>query len=98
MTFMVEASKESIIIVLAKLRQNFVGFPVLCFRCCEKDSLDGILRRIIAQKEANIQRHINGNITNITGGQGLWTSLKLLRGDPKQVSRSEIKLFFYIIV
>lgn len=89
-------SKESIITV-GKLRQNrFVGFLVFCFICCEKDSLDGTLRRIIAQKEANIQRHINGNITNVTGGQGLWTSLKLLRGDPKQVSRE--KLFFYIIV
>ena len=63
-----------------------------CFRCCEKDSLDGTLRRIIAQKEANIQKHVNGNIANVTGGQGLWTSLKLLRGDPKQVS-SKIKLF-----
>lgn len=95
---MVGMSKKSIIIILGKLRQNcFVGFLVLCFICCEKDSLDGTLRRIISQKEANIQRHINGNITNITGGQGLWTSLKLLRGDPKQVSR-EIKLFFCIIV
>lgn len=35
---------------------------------------------------------MNGNIANITGGQGLWTSLKLLRGDPKQVSLM-IKLF-----
>jgi len=58
----------------------------LCSRCCEKDSLDGTLRRIIAQKETNIQKHVNSNIANVTGGQGLWTSLKLLRGDPKQVS------------
>jgi len=64
-------------------------------RCCEKDSLDGTLRRIIAQKEANIQKHINGNITNVAGGQGLWTSLKLLRGDPKQVN---IKITFYSII
>ncbi|XP_067207394.1 dedicator of cytokinesis protein 1 isoform X4 [Linepithema humile] len=62
-------------------QHHFIPF----IQCCEKDSLDGILRRIIAQKEANIQKHMNGNITNITGGQGLWTSLKLLRGDPKQV-------------
>lgn len=73
----------------SKLLQNydrlvFVGFLV-CFRCCEKDSLDGTLRRIIAQKETNIQKHVNGSV-NVTGGQGLWTSLKLLRGDPKQVS------------
>lgn len=67
----------------------------LCFRCCEKDSLDGVLRRIISQKETNIQRHVNGNIANVTGGQGLWTSLKLLRGDPKQVSVKTIQLFYY---
>ncbi|EFN73187.1 Dedicator of cytokinesis protein 1 [Camponotus floridanus] len=62
-------------------QHHFIPF----IQCCEKDSLDGTLRKIIAQKEAIIQKHINGNITNITGGQGLWTSLKLLRGDPKQV-------------
>ncbi|KAG5343195.1 DOCK1 protein, partial [Acromyrmex heyeri] len=62
-------------------QHHFIPFV----QCCEKDSLDGTLRRIIAQKEANIQKHVNGNITNVTGGQGLWTSLKLLRGDPKQV-------------
>lgn len=64
----------------------FLLVSYICFRCCEKDSLDGTLRRIIAQKETNIQKHVNGNIANVTGGQGLWTSLKLLRGDPKQVS------------
>lgn len=54
-------------------------------RCCEKDSLDGTLRRILSQKEASVQKNANGNISNVTGGQGLWASLKLLRGDPKQV-------------
>ncbi|KAL0128381.1 hypothetical protein PUN28_003578 [Cardiocondyla obscurior] len=62
-------------------QHHFIPFV----QCCEKDSLDGTLRRIIAQKETNIQKHVNGNIANVTGGQGLWTSLKLLRGDPKQV-------------
>lgn len=73
--------------VFIKLRwDSCLLVSYLCFRCCEKDSLDGTLRRIIAQKETNIQKHVNGNIANVTGGQGLWTSLKLLRGDPKQVS------------
>lgn len=66
--------------------ESFLLVSRPCFRCCEKDSLDGTLRRIIAQKEASTQKHVNGNIANVTGGQGLWTSLKLLRGDPKQVS------------
>lgn len=56
------------------------------FRCCEKESLDGTLRRILAQKEANIQKNNAANSGSIAGGQGLWTSLKLLRGDTKQVS------------
>ncbi|KOX80154.1 Dedicator of cytokinesis protein 2 [Melipona quadrifasciata] len=53
--------------------------------CCEKESLDGTLRRILSQKETNIQKNSNGNSGSFTGGQGLWASLKLLRGDPKQV-------------
>lgn len=57
-------------------------------RCCEKESLDGTLRRILCQKEANTQRSGNGNNGNFAGGQGLWTSLKLLRGDQKQVNQS----------
>ncbi|XP_061941676.1 dedicator of cytokinesis protein 1 isoform X6 [Apis cerana] len=54
-------------------------------QCCEKESLDGTLRRILSQKETNIQKNSNGNSGSFAGGQGLWTSLKLLRGDPKQV-------------
>ncbi|XP_076229499.1 dedicator of cytokinesis protein myoblast city isoform X7 [Nomia melanderi] len=54
-------------------------------QCCEKESLDGTLRRILSQKEASIQKSGNGSNGNFTGGQGLWASLKLLRGDPKQV-------------
>lgn len=58
-----------------------------CSSCCEKESLDGTLRRILSQKETNIQKSSNGNSGSFTGGQGLWASLKLLRGDPKQVSK-----------
>ncbi|XP_050594604.1 dedicator of cytokinesis protein 1 isoform X7 [Bombus affinis] len=54
-------------------------------QCCEKESLDGTLRRILSQKEINIQKSSNGNSGSSAGGQGLWASLKLLRGDPKQV-------------
>ncbi|XP_076759592.1 dedicator of cytokinesis protein myoblast city isoform X3 [Xylocopa sonorina] len=54
-------------------------------QCCEKESLDGTLRRILSQKETNIQKSGNGSSGNFAGGQGLWASLKLLRGDPKQV-------------
>ncbi|XP_011337215.1 dedicator of cytokinesis protein 1 isoform X1 [Ooceraea biroi] len=71
--------------ITGKLEGDVEQHHFIPFVHCEKDSLDGTLRRIIAQKEANIQKHVNGNITNVTGGQGLWTSLKLLRGDPKQV-------------
>jgi hypothetical protein len=46
------------------------------FRCCERDNLDGTLRRILTLKELPQKEH---------KGQGLWTSLKLLHGDLKQV-------------
>lgn len=64
----------------------FCWFFNYCFRCCEKESLDGTLRRILSQKETNIQKNNNGNSGSFAGGQGLWASLKLLRGDPKQVN------------
>nr|XP_012229897.1 PREDICTED: dedicator of cytokinesis protein 1 isoform X3 [Linepithema humile] len=79
------AAMDITLFITGKLEGDVEQHHFIPFIHCEKDSLDGILRRIIAQKEANIQKHMNGNITNITGGQGLWTSLKLLRGDPKQV-------------
>ncbi|XP_029669948.1 dedicator of cytokinesis protein 1 isoform X1 [Formica exsecta] len=79
------AAMDITLFITGKLEGDVEQHHFIPFIHCEKDSLDGTLRRIISQKEANIQRHINGNITNITGGQGLWTSLKLLRGDPKQV-------------
>ncbi|XP_008557534.1 dedicator of cytokinesis protein 1 isoform X3 [Microplitis demolitor] len=54
-------------------------------QCCEKESLDGTLRRILAQKETSIQKNSGNSSNNHVGGQGLWASLKLLRGDTKQV-------------
>ncbi|XP_011063239.1 PREDICTED: dedicator of cytokinesis protein 1 isoform X2 [Acromyrmex echinatior] len=79
------AAMDITLFITGKLEGDVEQHHFIPFVHCEKDSLDGTLRRIIAQKEANIQKHVNGNITNVTGGQGLWTSLKLLRGDPKQV-------------
>ena len=46
------------------------------FRCFDRDNLDGTLRRIFTLKELSHKEH---------KGQGLWTSLKLLHGDLKQV-------------
>ncbi|XP_057339656.1 dedicator of cytokinesis protein 1 isoform X1 [Microplitis mediator] len=54
-------------------------------QCCEKESLDGTLRRILAQKDTSIQKNSGNSSNNHVGGQGLWASLKLLRGDTKQV-------------
>ncbi|CAG2069407.1 unnamed protein product, partial [Timema podura] len=45
-------------------------------RCAEKDNLEGTLRRILTLKDLTQKEH---------KGQGLWTSLKLLHGDIKQV-------------
>ncbi|KAH0557836.1 dedicator of cytokinesis protein 2 isoform X1 [Cotesia glomerata] len=54
-------------------------------QCCEKESLDGTLRRILAQKDTSVQKNSGNSSNNHVGGQGLWASLKLLRGDTKQV-------------
>ncbi|XP_033607516.1 dedicator of cytokinesis protein 1 isoform X3 [Cryptotermes secundus] len=51
---------------------HFIPF----LQCCERDNLDGTLRRILTLKELPQKEH---------KGQGLWTSLKLLHGDLKQV-------------
>ncbi|XP_069695130.1 dedicator of cytokinesis protein 1 isoform X2 [Periplaneta americana] len=51
---------------------HFIPF----LQCCERDNLDGTLRRILTLKELTHKEH---------KGQGLWTSLKLLHGDLKQV-------------
>ncbi|XP_020283330.1 dedicator of cytokinesis protein 1 isoform X3 [Pseudomyrmex gracilis] len=79
------AAMDITLFITGKLEGDVEQHHFIPFIHCEKDSLDGVLRRIISQKETNIQRHVNGNTANVTGGQGLWTSLKLLRGDPKQV-------------
>lgn len=67
------------------------------FRCCEKESLDGTLRRIIAQKDTNIQKSGGNSNNNFGGGQGLWASLKLLRGDVKQVCNNCGCFNYYIL-
>ncbi|XP_012257396.2 dedicator of cytokinesis protein 1 isoform X1 [Athalia rosae] len=59
---------------------HFIPF----LQCCEKESLDGTLRRILQQKETTNQKGGGGG-GNAVGGQGLWASVKLLRGDTKQV-------------
>lgn len=42
-------------------------------QCCDKDNLDGTLRKILNNKDINSK------------GQSLWVSVKLLHGDIKQV-------------
>ncbi|KAJ9589857.1 hypothetical protein L9F63_017012, partial [Diploptera punctata] len=51
---------------------HFIPF----LQCCDRDSLDGTLKRILQLKELTPKEH---------KGHGLWTSLKLLHGDIKQV-------------
>ncbi|KAL7286180.1 hypothetical protein TKK_0019548 [Trichogramma kaykai] len=51
------------------------------FLHCEKESLDATLKRFFTQKEVSLQKNSIGNHV----GEGLWCSLKLLRGDIKQV-------------
>ena len=54
-------------------KQHFVPFI-----SCDRDSLDGTLRRLILSgREVSHKDH---------KGQGLWVSLRLLHGDLKQVS------------
>ncbi|XP_059488659.1 dedicator of cytokinesis protein 1 [Neocloeon triangulifer] len=50
--------------------------PVPFTPCGDKDNLDGTLKKILAGKDMNQKE---------PKGQGLWTSLKLLHGDLKQV-------------
>ncbi|XP_014489472.1 PREDICTED: dedicator of cytokinesis protein 1 isoform X4 [Dinoponera quadriceps] len=79
------AAMDITLFITGKLEGDVEQHHFIPFIHCEKDSLDGTLRRILSQKEASVQKNVNGNIAGVTGGQGLWTSLKLLRGDPKQV-------------
>nr|CAD7446283.1 unnamed protein product [Timema bartmani] len=53
-------------------KHHFIPF----LQCAEKDNLEGTLRRILTLKDLTQKEH---------KGQGLWTSLKLLHGDIKQV-------------
>ncbi|XP_076678471.1 dedicator of cytokinesis protein myoblast city isoform X2 [Andrena cerasifolii] len=79
------AAMDITVYITGKLEGDSDHHHFIPFVHCEKESLDGTLRRILTQKEANTQKSSNGNNGNFAGGQGLWTSLKLLRGDPKQV-------------
>lgn len=51
-------------------KQHFIPF----LQCCERDNLDGTLRRILTLKDLTQREH---------KGQGLWISLRLLHGDLK---------------
>ncbi|XP_076174409.1 dedicator of cytokinesis protein myoblast city isoform X2 [Ptiloglossa arizonensis] len=79
------AAMDITLYITGKLEGDSDHHHFIPFVHCEKESLDGTLRRILSQKETNIQKSGNGNSSNFAGGQGLWASLKLLRGDPKQV-------------
>lgn len=50
-----------------------------CFRC-DKDNLEGTLRKILVLKELTQREH---------KGQGLYCSFKMLHGDIKQVNLCE---------
>lgn len=56
-------------------KKEYVLFGVIYFRCCDKDNLDGTLRKLL-------NKEWNKNDKN----QGLWVSMKLLHGDIKQVN------------
>ncbi|XP_053976094.1 dedicator of cytokinesis protein 1 isoform X2 [Hylaeus volcanicus] len=79
------AAMDITLYITGKLDGDVDHHHFIPFVHCEKESLDGVLRRILSQKETNVQKSGNGGSSNSTGGQGLWASLKLLRGDPKQV-------------
>ncbi|XP_034179814.1 dedicator of cytokinesis protein myoblast city isoform X2 [Osmia lignaria lignaria] len=79
------AAMDITLYIAGKLEGDSDHHHFIPFVHCEKESLDGTLRRILSQKETNIQKSNNGNSGSFGGGQGLWASLKLLRGDPKQV-------------
>ncbi|KAJ8670596.1 hypothetical protein QAD02_001855 [Eretmocerus hayati] len=68
-----------------------VEYCIPFLQCCEKESLDGTLKRILTQKEVNLQKN---STMGSNGGQGLWCSLKLLRGDIKQVKEENPHLVF----
>ncbi|XP_034937564.1 dedicator of cytokinesis protein 1 isoform X2 [Chelonus insularis] len=79
------AAMDITLYITGKLEGDVEHHHFIPFVHCEKESLDGTLKRILAQKDTNTQRNSGGNGGNHVGGQGLWASLKLLRGDTKQV-------------
>ncbi|XP_047365946.1 dedicator of cytokinesis protein 1 isoform X2 [Vespa velutina] len=79
------AAMDITLYITGKLEGDVEHHHFIPFVHCEKESLDGTLRRIIAQKDTNIQKSGGNSNNNFGGGQGLWASLKLLRGDVKQV-------------
>ncbi|XP_011297282.1 dedicator of cytokinesis protein 1 isoform X1 [Fopius arisanus] len=80
------AAMDITLYITGKLEGDVEHHHFIPFVHCEKESLDGTLRRILAQKEAGTLKSSSTGGNGIpVGGQGLWTSLKLLRGDTKQV-------------
>ncbi|XP_046628912.1 dedicator of cytokinesis protein 1 isoform X2 [Neodiprion virginianus] len=78
------AAMDVTLFIAGKLEGDVETHHFIPFLHCEKESLDGTLRKILGQKDTNSQKG-NGNSSNAVGGQGLWVSIKLLRGDTKQV-------------
>ncbi|XP_058798317.1 dedicator of cytokinesis protein 1 isoform X2 [Phymastichus coffea] len=76
------AAMDVTVFINGKLESDSETEYCIPFIHCEKESLDGTLRRILAQKDVNLPK--NNSVGNPVG-QGLWCSLKLLRGDVKQV-------------
>lgn len=79
------AAMDITLYITGKLEGDVEHHHFIPFLHCERESLDGTLRRILAQKDANTQKNSGNSGNNIAGGQGLWASLKLLRGDTKLV-------------
>ncbi|XP_014208352.1 dedicator of cytokinesis protein 1 isoform X2 [Copidosoma floridanum] len=85
------AAMDVTIFINGKLESDPEVEHCLPFLHCEKESFDATLRRFLQQKEVNLQK--NSSIGNNVG-QGLWCSLKLLRGDIKQVKDENPHLVF----
>ncbi|XP_064601988.1 dedicator of cytokinesis protein 1-like isoform X2 [Liolophura sinensis] len=58
-------------------KQHFIPF----FQCGEKESLEGVIKKVLGGKEVNHK------------GQGLWVSMEILQGDIKQVREENPQLF-----
>ncbi|KAF7990611.1 hypothetical protein HCN44_000416 [Aphidius gifuensis] len=82
------AAMDVSVYITGKLEADIEHHHFIPFlQCCEKENLDGTLRRILAQKENGTLRNLNTSPNSMMagGGQGLWVSLKLFKGDIKQV-------------